>query len=129
MSPYKILFHVNELERWPVALLNLVNLIKDIGKENLQAEVVANGPAVLFYAASPEFRGKLPATWSDEFLQKLLHDMQEIQQLGVPFLACANALKMNALEERSLHGFVTVVPAGITEIVKKQSEGYGYVKP
>jgi len=33
------------------------------------------------------------------------------------------------LEEKSLHPFVTVIPAGITEIVKKQAEGYGYVKP
>jgi len=129
MLPYKILFHVNELNRWPVALLNLRNLIKDTGSENIQAEVVANGPAVLLYATSPENGEKLPPSWSGEFRQQLLRDMQELRELDIPFLACANALKMNALEEKSLHSYVTVIPAGITEIVGKQAEGYGYVKP
>lgn len=113
MGELKVLFHVNEPERWPRALLNISNFIKDVGRGNAEIEVVANGAAVKSYLAG----------------DKLIQEMAGVAEWGVKFVACRNALRMHSLEESKLPSFVTVVPAGITEIAKKQAGGYAYIKP
>jgi intracellular sulfur oxidation DsrE/DsrF family protein len=55
--------------------------------------------------------------------------MISVSQLGVQFVACRNSLVGNKIDEKVLPGFVKVVPAGVTELIKKQSEGYAYIKP
>ncbi|OAT85508.1 DsrE family protein [Desulfotomaculum copahuensis] len=110
----KALFHIDEDERWPRVLLNVKNFIKDTGPGGAVIEVVANGAGVLAYAGGGT---------------EILAQMAELARAGVFFAACRNALNMNNIAENRLPGFVTVVPAGITEIVKKQGEGYAYIKP
>ena len=129
MSLYSIIFHVNEVDRCPVALGNLHNLLKDVGQENIIAEVIVNGPAVVFFSSAAQAREKFPSFWSEEFYQQLVQDMKDMHEMGVCFTVCSTALSMNGLNNDQVYSFVTLVPAGITEIVKKQSEGYGYVKP
>ncbi len=119
VSKLKVLFHVNELERWPRVLVNVTNFIKDVGRENADIEVVANGAAVLAYADGNAGEDK----------KKLHAEMAGLAEAGVAFVACRNALKMHSLDENALPPFVTVVPAAITEIVQKQAAGYAYIKP
>lgn len=116
MDKLKALFHVNEPARWTRALLNINNFIIDAGQENVDIEVVANGGAVAVLSG-------------EQADQKLLQEIGRLAGLGVTMAACRNALKMHGLEEKSLPHFITVVPAGITEIVKKQAAGYAYIKP
>jgi intracellular sulfur oxidation DsrE/DsrF family protein len=44
-------------------------------------------------------------------------------------MACKNSLVGNKIDERLIPEFITVIPAGVTELVKKQAAGYGYIKP
>ncbi|MQL51027.1 hypothetical protein GFC01_01830 [Desulfofundulus thermobenzoicus] len=110
----KALFHINEPDRWPRVLLNINNFIKDVGPGGTSIVVVANGTGVLAYS-----QGK----------KELIRQMEDLHGQGVVFAACRNALNMNNIREDSLPPFITVVPAGITEIVKRQGEGYAYIKP
>lgn len=111
----KVLFHVNESERWPRVLLNTTNFIKDVGSGKAEIEIVANGEGVSGYVeqANPD----------------LMTKMGELAEDGVKFAACRNALNMHDISEQSLPSFVKVVPAGITEIVNKQAAGFAYIKP
>lgn len=118
LSKLKVLFHVNEPERWPRVLLNLANFIKDVGQDH-DIEVVANGAAVVAYVDGIPGKDK----------GKLHADMAGLAGTGVQFIACRNALKMHALDENALPPFVEVVSAAITEIVLKQAAGYAYIKP
>ena len=119
LSKLKVLFHINEAERWPRVLLNITNFVKDVGGDNADIEVVANGAAVMAYvkADAGEDKEKLPA------------DMAGLAGAGVKFAACRNALQMHALDEKALPPFVTVVSAGITAIARRQAAGYAYIKP
>jgi len=110
----KALFHIDENERWPRVLLNIENFLRDVGPGGADIEVVANGAGVLAYRGE---QGELTAR------------MAELARGGVVFAACRNALNMNGIADDALPAFVTVVPAGITEIVKKQEAGYAYIKP
>lgn len=120
MDRFSVLFHVNEPEKWPVVLLNAMNFLKDVGQGEAEVEVVANGGAVSVYGR---------AAGAGQGNDQLLERMQDLSGLGVKFAACRNALNMHDIDEGSLPPFVTTVPAGITEIVKKQALGYAYIKP
>lgn len=46
MDKYKVVFHIDEQDKAGLVLHNISNLILDIGEENLEIEMVANGDAV-----------------------------------------------------------------------------------
>jgi hypothetical protein len=114
----KVIFHINEVERWDIALGNITNLLKDVGEENVDVRVLANGQAVLAFSEESK-----------------IQRMKELSDRGVRFLACRNSLRNLCstsdvcISEEHLPEFIGVVPAGITELIKRQSEGYAYIKP
>ncbi len=118
MGKLRVLFHVNDPDRWGIAFGNITNLINDVGEDNVDTVVLANGPAVAAYADAEK-----------------VETMRGLSERGAKFLVCRNSLKKMCsggavcISEESLPPFVSVVPAGITEIIKKQHEGYAYVKP
>lgn len=114
----RVLLHVSDNQRWSMALGSIINLLKDVGQDNADVVLVANGGAVSSYASSDH-----------------VETMELLAEKGVQFKACRNTLKKLCAEgsvcvtEDALPVFVKVVPAGISEIVRKQREGYVYVKP
>jgi intracellular sulfur oxidation DsrE/DsrF family protein len=118
MAQLKVLIHINELERWDTALGNIINLLKDVGEEAVDVVVLANGPSVNAYGSD-----------------KRLSVMKGLSEKGVRFLACKNSLRKmcssgdSCITEEDLSSFIETVPAGITALIKIQSDGYAYVKP
>lgn len=118
MTKLKLLLHVSDDDRWSRALTNAINFLKDVGGDNADVVIVANGAAAASYAHSDK-----------------VETMEVLADKGVQFRACRNSLKKLCAEgaicisEDALPSFVKVVPAGISEIVYKQREGYAYVKP
>lgn len=55
--------------------------------------------------------------------------MKSLHDKGVYFVACNNSLISNNIKRESLIDIVNIVPSGVVELVKKQSEGYSYIKP
>jgi len=118
MSRLKVLFHVNETEKWDTALGNITNLLKDAGEDGVDIAVLANGPSVEVFMDDVRVQA-----------------MKELAGKGAKFLACRNSLRnlcsgaSACMDINSLPSFVEVVPAGITEIIRRQADGYAYVKP
>lgn len=111
----KVIYHIDEMERWQLVLGNVKNMTAYY-KEQEEAytiEVLANSGAVMAYADSSKHEAAMKAL-ADE---------------GVVFAACNNALKSNGLTKPDIFGFVTVVPAGVVELAAKQAEGYAYIRP
>ena len=128
MNSFKVLFHVNESGRWQRVLVNITNFWNDVGAENADIEVVANGEAVSVFGNRCLLAvgdGQSCGTANGS----LVDQMKKLSEMGVNFVACRNALKGQSINEDSVPNFLTVVPAGITEIARKQAEGYGYIKP
>ena len=60
MKKYKVIFHIDEIEKSTLVIGNINNLILDLGEENLQVELLANSEAVkLMLVDSSEFTEKL----------------------------------------------------------------------
>ncbi|MBI4685690.1 MAG: DsrE family protein [Nitrospirae bacterium] len=118
MKKLKVLLHVNENDRWKVALGNAENVLKSVGEEGADIVIIGNGESVISYEQSP-----------------LLDTMKALAEKGVTFLACRNSMKKMkevgkiSITEDQLPAFVRIVPAGIVAIIEKQNEGYAYVKP
>lgn len=110
----KVIYHVDESEKWNLTLTNVSNMLTVYKQEGVdyQLEVLANSIAVKAYAE-----------------EELKDKMQMLANDGVEFAACANALRSNQIEADQLHSFVHVVPAGVVELAKRQSEGFAYIKP
>lgn len=53
--------------------------------------------------------------------------MRELHDQGVQFRVCNNSMHALGVSADDLYGFMTVVPAGILQIVKKQMQGYAYI--
>lgn len=118
MEKFSVVFHINESAKWAMLLANVSNLIKDLGQENIIIKVVANGAAVVDYISN-----------DNKDNNELLNRIRELSKLGVDFIVCKNSLVGNKINENLLPKFVTIVPAGVTELVKRQSEGYSYIRP
>ncbi|MEG6523808.1 DsrE family protein [Desulfotomaculum sp. 1211_IL3151] len=116
MADHKVLFHVSDNEIWPGVLANITNFLKDVGPQEAEVEVVVNSAAVNTF-------------YQTEEKKEILARMAELNDVGVVFKACRNSLRSFDLDEGQRPNFVEVIPAGITELVKKQADGFGYIRP
>lgn len=111
----KVIYHVDENEKWQLCLGNVRNML-NYGKENqivFEIEILANSVAVL--------KLKRESEW-ESTIHELLED-------GVVIAACQNALNAQKIVKDDLIDRITVVPAGVVELVIKQNEGFAYIKP
>lgn len=115
MAEYKVIFHIDENDKWNLLLKNVSNLLNATDGEKIYIEVLANSEAVKYYNLNQ----------GNADIEKMRH----LHKKGVKFVACNNALAAHGIQKENIIEFVDVVPAGVLELVKKQNEGYAYIKP
>jgi len=116
MAEYKVIFHIDENNKWNLLLKNVSNLLNATDGEKVYIEVLANSEAVKYYDISQD-------------LNTDIETMENLYKKGVKFVACNNALTAHDIKKENIIEFVDVVPTGALELVKKQNEGYAYIKP
>jgi intracellular sulfur oxidation DsrE/DsrF family protein len=99
--------------RWNLALNNVRNLQEDLGAASVDIEVVAYGPGIGML--------KLDAVTNSR--------ISEAVKAGVQVSACENTMRGQKLARADMHPNVSYVPAGVTEIVRRQQEGWAYLRP
>ena len=111
----RVVVQVSEADpaRWTLALNNVRNLQEDLGAANVDIEVVAYGPGIGML--------KLDAVTSSR--------ISEAVKAGVQVSACENTMRGQKLARADMHPNVSYVPAGVTEIVRRQQEGWAYLRP
>lgn len=110
----KVVFHIDETEKWGLALANVHNLLAGIDAKDAQIEVVVNGAAVEAFADL------------DDALKRKMHLESEKK---VRISVCRNSLKSHGIDAAILPDFVEVVPVGVLELAERQHEGFAYIKP
>ena len=115
-SRYRVVFHVNTggTEYWESALGNVANLREELGAADTEVEVVAHGKGLDLVMATNE---------------SLAEQMAELAEQGVVFAACENTMKKRDVTKEQLLPFVTTVGSGVAQLVRRQEEGWAYVKP
>ncbi|MGA7178585.1 MAG: DsrE family protein [Thiobacillaceae bacterium] len=112
---YKVVIQVsdNDPAKWNLALNNARNIHEDLGKSNVQIEIVAYGPGINMLKFDSEVGNRLTDAAND----------------GVLMAACANTMKAQKLKPDDMHPAATIVPAGVIEIIQREREGYAYIRP
>lgn len=102
----------NDPGRWKQTLNIVKNLKKDMGKDNLDVEIVAHGGGLKMILMDTEVAGQLA----------------EAQKDGVILAACAASMKGQKVTKKDLVDGVTIVPFGAKEIMQKQEAGWSYLR-
>lgn len=112
---HKVVIQVsdNDPAKWNLALNNARNIQDALGKDQTRIEVVAYGPGIDML--------KLDSTVGNR--------LQEATEAGVTITACANTMKSRKLTPADMHPAARIVPAGVVEIIKREGEGYAYIRP
>ena len=111
----RVVVQVSEADpaRWNLALNNVKNLQDDLGAGNVEIEVVAYGPGIGML--------KLDAVSNSR--------VSDAIKAGVQVAACENTMRNQKLARADMHPNVSYVPAGVTEIVQRQRDGWAYLRP
>lgn len=111
----RVVVHVDDAcaDRQRLALGNVANLLDDVGDDAAELEVVFNGPAISALTAGSD----------------LMADLSTLQARGVALLACRNSMVAAGISSEDLTPGVAVIPSGISRLVRRQHDGWAYVRP
>ena len=99
--------------RWNLVLNNVGNLQQDLGSANVEIEVIAYGPGLGML--------KLDAVTNSR--------VSEAVKAGVRMAACENTMRNQNVARADMHPSIAYVPAGVVEIVRRQQDGWAYLRP
>jgi uncharacterized protein len=111
----KVVFQVsdNDPAKWNLALNNAKNIQKDLGAGNVEVEIVAYGPGIGMLKAESVTSTRV----------------NEATQAGVKVVACQNTMAAQKLSTADMNSAIGYVPAGVVEIMKRQQQGWAYIRP
>jgi len=111
----KVVVQVSEADpaKWNLALNNVKNVQQAYGADKVDVEIVVYGPGI----------GMLKA---DSIVANRIEDAKATK---VAIVACENTMKANKLTKDDMLPNTSYVTAGAVEIMKKQKEGYAYLRP
>jgi intracellular sulfur oxidation DsrE/DsrF family protein len=99
--------------RWTLALSNARNVQTDLGHDNVDIEIVVYGPGIdmlkLESVAGPGVADAIAA--------------------GVRITACENTMIGQHLARDDMLPAIDYVKAGVVRLMRRQQEGYAYVRP
>ncbi|MEO8387099.1 MAG: DsrE family protein [Polaromonas sp.] len=103
----------NDPAKWNLALNNAKNLQDDVGAANVDIEIVAYGPGIGMLKLESPTGSRIA----------------DAGKAGIKVTACENTMRGQKLTKDDMLTGISYVPAGVTEIMKKQHEGWAYLRP
>ena len=111
----KVVFQVsdNDPAKWNLALNNATNVQTDLGKDNVDIEIVAYGPGLNMLKAESKVASRLA-----QALDK-----------SIGLMACENTMRNTKTTKADMYSGINYVNAGVTHLMKRQREGWSYIRP
>jgi len=111
----RVIFQVsdNDPGKWQLALNNAQNVQKDLGAQNVEIEIIAYGPGLNMLKAESKVAGGLAGALDN----------------NVGLIACENTMQNTKVARDDMYGGIAYVMAGVTHIMKRQQEGWSYIRP
>lgn len=103
----------NDPAKWNLALNNARNAQNDLGKDKVDLEIVAYGPGINML--------KMDAT--------IANRVSEAIGTGISIVACENTMTAQKIVKADMNPSVTYVPAGVIQLMKRQQQGWAYIRP
>ncbi|MEP7067648.1 MAG: DsrE family protein [Usitatibacter sp.] len=103
----------NDPGKWNLALNNAKNLQADLGAANVEIEIVAYGPGLNMVKS-----GSAVASRIDESVLG-----------GMNIVACENTMANTKVTKEQILPGVNYVGAGVVQIMRRQQQGWSYLRP
>ena len=112
---HRVVFQVsdNDPAKWNLALNNARNVQQDLGKDNVEIEIVAYGPGLGMLKSESKVRDRLAGALD----------------ANVTLLACENTMQNTKVGRDDMYYGIAYVQAGVTHLMKRQREGWAYIRP
>ncbi len=99
--------------KWSMALNNANNVAHDLGAGNVEIEIVAYGPGIgMLKNGSP-----------------VAQRIDEATMSGMKVVACENTMHGQHLTQADMLPGISYAKAGVVEIMRRQQEGWSYIRP
>lgn len=114
-EPQRVVIQVSDADpgKWNLALNNARNMQKDLGAGKVDIEIVAYGPGIGMLKNGSAVSQRI----------------DEATLSGVKVVACENTMHGRKLTKPDMLGGIGYVPSGVVEIMKRQREGWSYLRP
>jgi len=112
---YRVVLQVsdNDPAKWNLALNNARNVQTDLGKDKVDVEIVAYGPGL----------GMLKSD------SKVAPRLAQALDSSIGLMACENTMRNTKVERAAMYNGIAYVDAGVVHIMKRQREGWAYIRP
>lgn len=113
-TQHRVVFELtsDDAQAWNGVLNNVENLQKALGTNAIEVVAHGKGLSMLTAAKSAPVRDR----------------MQRIADAGIVFAACENTMQREGVKREDLVPFATTVDSGVAEVVRKQEDGWSYVR-
>lgn len=111
----RVVFQVsdNDPARWALTLNNVRNVQLDLADDGVKVEIVAYGPGIGMLKGDSSMARRIADALKD----------------GVNVVACENTMKAQKLVYADMLPNIGYVPSGVVELMRKQQQGYAYIRP
>ena len=103
----------NDPAKWTLALNNARNAQADLGRDRVDLEIVAYGPGINML--------KMESTSANR--------VREALRAGIAIVACENTMDAQKLDRQDMLSEISYVPAGVVQLMKRQQQGWAYIRP
>ena len=112
---HRVVFQVTSEgdEQWDALLNNVENVRKAFGPDKTEIAVVAHGKGLGLVMGGNEARQQR---------------MKKLSDGGVGFVTCENTMTRKNVTKDKLVPFALTVDSGVAEVVRKQEQGWSYIK-
>jgi uncharacterized protein len=114
-KPHKITIQMsdNDPAKWNLALNNAKNVQEELGVANVEVEIVAFGPGIHMLKLDSVVNSRIG----------------EATKAGIKVLACENTMRNLKVSKGDIAPTVGYVPAGVVHLMRRQGEGWAYLRP
>jgi intracellular sulfur oxidation DsrE/DsrF family protein len=111
----KVIFQVSDSApaKWNLALNNAKNVQDTLGKDKVDVEIVAYGPGIDMLKLESEVANRIDSALTN----------------GVKIVACEKTMSSTKVTQADMLPSIGYVPGGVIELMRKQREGWSYIRP
>jgi hypothetical protein len=112
---YKVVLQVSDADpaKWNLALNNARNVQEDLGKGNVDVEIVAYGPGLNMLKSDSKIADRLAQALDN----------------NIGLMACENTMRNTKVTKADMYSGIRYVDAGVVHLMKRQREGWAYIRP
>ena len=115
VDKHRVVFHVTDADpaKWNIVLNNAGNVQDELGKDKVIIEIVTHGPGINMLKGESKVTSRLA----------------QAMDRNIGLYACENTMRAAKVTKADMYGGISYAPSGVAHIIRRQEEGWTYLRP